>query len=208
MKSSLIRSGAAAIVAGLAFAACAGHGMVPSSGAPVSSDVIHAAPAATSPCPIPVGFPFKGSCNPIAIATTGATGDLKPYKGFTLTSALSTNNAKKGTYLVFQDATGEGDIGKYNGQSFPKLKGAILYLAALNTSKAFSFNATPSIKITSKAAIKGKSCLLNELMKTGWQSTPISGTVKGHSVTFGSLPVALAVPASTTGPFYLGFSCK
>ena len=42
MTSSLIRSGAAALVAALAFAACAGNTTVPSSGLPAASDSIRA----------------------------------------------------------------------------------------------------------------------------------------------------------------------
>jgi hypothetical protein len=210
MKSSLIRSGAAAIVAALAFAACAGHGLVPSSsGLPSSTgNAVHvaAAPAAGNPCPIAYGWPFGGSCDPVALATTGAKGKLKGYMGFTLTSTLATNNAAAGTYLVFQDATGKGDIGKYKGKKFPADKNAILYLAALNTGAAFTFNATPAIKITSTKAIPGKACSLDQLStKLKWGPSGLTGKPKGKTVTFLSLPVPQQVPAGT---FYLAFSCK
>jgi hypothetical protein len=209
MKSALIRSGAAAIVATFAFAACGGsNGMVPSSAGMASNTALHVAPAATNPCPIPVGWKFGGSCDPVALKATGAQGKLAPYKGFTLTSKLSSNNAAKGTFLVFQDATGAGDIkGKVSGKSFPKLKGTILYLAALNTGAAFTFNASPGIKITSTSAIKGTACALNELTTKGWIAPGITGIVKGKTVTFTALtiPGGEAVPA---GPFYLAFTCS
>jgi hypothetical protein len=210
MNSSLIRSGAAAVVAALAFAACGGsNGMVPaSSGMPsTTGNALQMTSDAASPyCPIPVGYPFGGSCNPIKLKKTGSAGNLKAYKGFTLTSQLSSNTSKKGTILAFQDATGKGDIGKYKGKSLPKDKNAILYLAGLNTGAAFSFNATPAITIKSTTAINGKSCSLDQFEKNGkWKATGITGTVKGKTVAFGSLPVSKAIP---NGVFYLAFSCK
>jgi hypothetical protein len=219
MTSSLIKSGAAALVAALAFAACAGNQSVPTSSLPMTPDSIRAAaPDAASPCPIPVGWAFAGPCDPIALSTTGAKGSLPAYKGFALSSTLGSNNAKKGTFLVFQDATGKGDItGTVEGQKFPADKNAILYLAALNTSKkGFTFNVSPAISITSKAKIKGKGCSLDKLgvTKTGfaWGPSGITGTIakNGKSVSFPGLPVpgGEAIPASSAGPFYLAFSCK
>ena len=208
MKSTFLRSGAAAIVATLAFAACAGHGLVPSSSGPTSTgNAVHvAAPNAGSPCPIAYGFPFGGSCDPVALATTGAKGKLKPYKGYALSATLATNNAAAGTYLVFQDATGKGDIGTYQGHKFPVDKGAFLYLAALNTGAAFNFNATPAIRISSATAISGKACSLDLLSTKGkWGPSGITGKPKGKTLSFTSLPVTQPVPAGT---FYLAFVCK
>jgi hypothetical protein len=213
MTSSLIRSGAAALVAALAFAACAGNGTVPSSSSlpVVTSDSIRAAvPDAAVPCPLPVGWVFGGPCDAVPLTKSGGTGSLKAYKGFTLTSVLASNNAKRHTALIFEDATGKGDItGKVNKRTFPLLKGAILYLAALNTGAAFSFNGTPGITIKSKVKIPGKVCTLNELKPKGkgfvWSPTPIQAAPKGKSVIFGSLPVSQAVPA---GAFFLAFSCQ
>jgi hypothetical protein len=212
MKSSLIRSGAAAIVAALAFAACAGNGSVPSSSLPNTANSMHAAaPNGTgAPCPLPVGWIFGGPCDTVPLTTSGGSGSLKAYMGFTLTATLGGNNAKKGTALIFEDATGKGDItGKVNGKKFPVLKGALLYLAALNTGKEFTFQTTPAIVIKSKTAIKGKLCTLNQLITKGkgfaWNPTPIQAKPTGKSVSFGSFPVAETIPA---GPFFLAFGCK
>jgi hypothetical protein len=216
MKSSLIRSGAAALVAALAFAACAGNATVPSSGLPITSDSIRAAaPNAGVPCPLPVGWVFGGPCDTVPLKKTGGSGSLPNYMGFTLSSTLFSNNAKKGTALVFEDATGKGDItGKVNGKPFPKLKNALLYLAALNTSAAFIFNATPQITIKSKSKIPGKVCTLNQLAPKSknskvliWSPTPIIGAPKGKTVVFGSAqpPNGQPIPA---GAFFLGFTCQ
>jgi len=211
MKFSLIRLGAAAAAATLAFAACAGNGTVPTSSLPATSDSLRAAaPDAKIPCPLPVGWVFGGTCNTVPLTTKGGKGTLPAYKGYTLTSVLASNNAAKGTALAFQDATGNGDIsGAVNGKKFPPLKNAILYLAALNTGKAFTFNGTPAISITSASAIKGKACVLNELKPKGkgfaWDSTPIQAPVKGKTVSFSSLPFPQAVPA---GAFFLAFACQ
>jgi hypothetical protein len=212
MTSSLIKSGAAALVAALAFAACAGNSTVPSSGLPTTSDSIRAvAPDSGVPCPLPVGWTFGGPCDTVPLTKTGGTGSLPNYMGFTLTSVLQSNTAKKGTALVFEDATGKHDItGTVKGKPFPKLKNAILYLAALNTSSSsFVFNATPAITIKSKSKIGGKVCTLNELMKKKgayfWQSTPIQGVPKGKTVSFGSVQSSQTIPA---GAFFLAFSCK
>jgi hypothetical protein len=211
MTSSLIRSGAAALVAALAFAACAGHGTIPSSSLPTTADSIRAAaPDAKVPCPLQVGWTFGGPCDNVKLTKTGGSGTLPLYMGYTLTSVLQSNTLKKKTVLAFQDATGNGDIkGKVNGKKFPVLKGAILYLAALNTGAAFSFNATPQITIKSKSKIAAKACVLNQLTPKGkgfvWKSTPIIGYPKGKSVTFGSVPFPQAVPA---GSFFLAFGCK
>ncbi len=212
MTSSLIRSGAAAVVAALAFAACAGSGTVPSSSSlPTTVDSMRAAaPDATIPCPLPVGWVFGGPCDAVPLKKSGASGSLPKYKGWTLTSMLASNTAKPHTTIIFEDATGKGDItGKVKGKSFPVLKDAILYLAALNTGAAFAFNATPGITIKSKTKIPGHVCVLNELLPKGkgyyWKPEPIQGAPKGHSVIFGSLPASLPVPA---GAFFLGFSCS
>jgi hypothetical protein len=212
MTSSLIKSGAAALVAALAFAACAGNSTVPSSnGLPMTSEAIHSnAPDGTAPpCPLPVGWVFGGPCDAVPLSTTGGKGSLKAYQGFTLTSVLA-SGAPKGTVLLFQDATGKGDItGKVNKKAFPLLKGSILYLAAVNTGKPFSFNATPQITIKSKAAIPGKECTLNQLAPKGkgftWNATPIHAAPKGKSVNFGSFGVPEAIPS---GAFFLAFSCQ
>jgi hypothetical protein len=217
MKSTLIRSGAAAIVASLAFAACAGgsNNMVPSSsGFPATSNAIHVSPDGTSPCPIPVGWSFGGSCDPVVLQPTGGKGKLKGYMGYTLTSTLSSNTAAANQVLVFQDATGKGDIktnASVGNAKFPLNKGAFLYLAALNTGAAFKFNSSPAIKLTSKAAFTKKSCALWETKAKGkgfiWVASGITATAKGKVLAFPSLPVpgGEAIPA---GPFYLSFVCK
>ena len=216
MKSSLIRSGAAALVAALAFAACAGNQTVPSSGLPVTSDSIRAAaPDAAPTCPLQLGWVFGGPCDTVPLTKTGGTGSLPNYMGFTLSSTLYSNTAKKGTALIFEDATGKHDItGTVKGKPFPKLKNAILYLAALNTGNPFVFNATPKITIKSKTKFTAKVCVLNRLRppakgKPGytWTPTPITGAPKGKTVIFGSIqpPGGQAIPA---GAFFLGFSCK
>lgn len=214
MKSSLIRSGAAAIVAALAFAACAGNGAVPSatSSLPTTPDSIRAAsPDGTIPCPLPVGWTFGGPCAAVPLTKSGGTGSIPKYKGWTLTSVLAPNNAKKGTALLFEDATGQGDItGKVNGKSFPVLKGAILYLAALNPKAAFTFQGTPAITIKSAKAIPGKVCTLNQLTAKGkgfvWTPTPIQGAPKGKTVSFPTISV-IQQPVPQ-GAFFLGFSCQ
>jgi hypothetical protein len=214
VSSSLIRSGAAALVATLAFAACAGgSSSIPSSGASSAGTSYRGVPvtdaAGANPCPINIGgWNFGGSCSPIVLKTSGGKGGLKAYEGYTISSELSSGTQKNGQVVVFADATGNGDItGKLKGKKFPLLKGAFLYLEGLNTGAAFVFNKSPGIAITAAKGFPGKTCVLSELAATGkWTSEPLPSGIKGKTLTFPSLtvPGGQDVPS---GPFFIAFSC-
>ena len=165
MKSSLIRSGAAALVAALAFAACAGNATVPSSGLPTTSDSIRVAAPDAAPPVRCLGWVFGGPCDTVPLTKTGATGSLPNYMGFTLTSVLGSNNAKKGTALVFEDATGKGDItGTVKGQAVPQAQERdSIPRRAEHQQAALASMSTPAITIKSKSKIAGKVCVLNQL---------------------------------------------
>ena len=136
MRLLTIRSGAAAIVAAVALAACGGHGVVPSqsfaSGNAVStgSDALLNAvsDAKVSKCDITGMYYFHGSCVPFNLNmnsnTTIELGKYGAYHGIKITTTLSTiQNPPKGVKtipFIMGDAVGNGDItGQVKGKSFP-----------------------------------------------------------------------------------------
>jgi hypothetical protein len=136
MRLLTIRSGAAAIVAAIALAACGGHGVVPSqsftSGNAVSagSNVLLNAvsDAKVSKCDIAGMYYFHGSCVAFTLNLLGNTtielGKYGAYHGIKITTTLSAiSSPPKGVKTVpaiMGDAIGNGDItGQVGGKSFP-----------------------------------------------------------------------------------------
>lgn len=132
MRLLTFRSGAPAIVAAVALAACGGHGVVPqgvsqtSAFAPLN-DVAQAVSPDASPCSIPGLYYFMGSCAAFHLKMNGTTvvplGSKTPYKGIKITTTFGAfENPPKVPYIdaVMGDAIGKGDItGKVGGKSFP-----------------------------------------------------------------------------------------
>jgi hypothetical protein len=223
MRFSTFRSSVAALAAAVAFAACSGHGLTPSTslpGASMSNDTGGATPfKAVGPCGAQQtkGWLFGGSCFSVVLKTTGESGTLKAYKGITIAAKLGTNNAKAGTIIIFRDATGKGDIkpikpspafplygkkGCAKGASCPGT--AFVYIEGENSSKAFSLNFTPGITVTNTGKYPGKRCILAELGATGWGATALNATVTGKKLTFKSLPAPQSIPS---GAFFLALAC-
>jgi hypothetical protein len=138
MRLLIIRSGAAAIVAAVALAACGGHGVVPQSVSQTSafaplSDVAQAVSPDKSPCNHPGMYYFLGSCAAFKLKMSGVTtvplGSKTPYKGIKITTTFGSGNGPafdnppKGVSFVdavMGDAIGKGDItGQVGGKSFP-----------------------------------------------------------------------------------------
>ena len=130
----MIRTVATAIVAAVALAACAGHGVVPSQSVvpAVSNGFLANGFAAgpdgkTSPCDLKGMYYFHGSCRAFSLNMTKATtlklGQFGPYQGITITTTFSafTNPPKVQTVAaVMGDAIGKGDItGTVGGKAFP-----------------------------------------------------------------------------------------
>ena len=180
MRSSLIRSGIAALVSAIALAACGGHGIVPQSAAPGSSFGAQRA-RAKSPCANPkLPWYFKGSCVASILTSKGGTVKLAPYKGITATISLYANSAKGKVAFVTGDALGKGDItGKtafplYGSKTCAKGSNCtgttLVYLEAVNSSKAtikFTGSQAAQLVIASKK-FPGKSCGPALLSAKGW----------------------------------------
>lgn len=134
MRVSIIRSGFAAIVAGVVLAACSGHGIVPSqlssNGAMVPAGNVLGAlqDAKTSKCNRPGIYYFHGDCVQFNLnMNSNSTVDLGKYGAYhgikiDATYGVFENPPKGVKYVVAieGDATGNGDItGQVNGKNFP-----------------------------------------------------------------------------------------
>jgi hypothetical protein len=134
MRFSMIRGGATAIAAAAAFAACSGHGIVPSQTLSngVTTNAVGVAPNglgdAPSPCNTPGLYYFQGSCKPFKMNMNTTTvvklGQFGAYKGITINATLSKiQSPPKGVNnvaAIMADAIGKGDIiPPKGGKPFP-----------------------------------------------------------------------------------------
>lgn len=220
MRISMIRAGVVAVAASVALAACASHGVVPSSsspGQPLGNMARGLTPAAPGLCGVKQqGWIFGGSCGVAMLKASGGKSALKAYKGISVKVVLGANTLSKTTPIIFRDATtpGKDIVGKVKGHAFPAYGGkaapgkAVVYFAGINTGSAFAFTVTPGITIH-KATGKypGKTCVLGELTSKGWTATPLAGKVVGQNLIFPQFPdpAGLGIPK---GPFFLAAACR
>ena len=134
MRVSTIRSGFAAIVAGIVLAACSGHGIVPSqlssngAMAPAGTVLGVQPDKKTSKCDIPGIYYFHGDCVGFNLNmnsnTTVDLGKYGAYHGIKINTTYGVfENPPKGVPSVAAiegDAIGKGDItGQVNKKNFP-----------------------------------------------------------------------------------------
>lgn len=233
MRSHMIRAGIAAIAATVALAACASHGLVPSSsgglgqsalGPAVLSDSL-ANPDLKSCATSPPQFwwLYKGSCDPkVTLKPSGATFTLAEYLSITVKGTIGHNTTKGTATITLADATDtNGDVTTWKGKPFPKYLArgkTFIYAVAVNQSnqtiKPVTGGSKPVLQyvITDTKGLPGKTCgvaLLNEETngKFVWSSFPGTFTAKGNTVTITqySVPRGFEIPPKT--PLYFGVNC-
>ncbi len=211
MRFSMTRTCVVATVAATALAACAGHGMVPSSPTalaptnvilpagddggvlPLKGKIKH---CATSP---PQNqWIFKGACDEFILKPGGGNFSLHEYGLITVKGSIGKNTLKGSAKIAIADAVDKkGDIEKFGGKSFPLYKGngkTIAYASANNQSsqtiKPIVVKNKPIIQyiITDAKKLPGKKCSAAILShesggKLFWDPLPSSFPVKGKSVT-------------------------
>jgi hypothetical protein len=227
MRSSIIRSCALATVAAMGLAACAGHGVVPSSSselAPMASNA-GIAPLLTTCVKSPPQYEwiFKGACVGFMIKDTGGSFALGDYENITIKGSIGDNDAKGSVKIVLADAIDKnGDIESYKGKSFLAYKAqgtTIVYAAAINQStqtiKPHAAKDKPVLTyvITDSKGLPGTECRAAVLahQKNGtlkWSSLP-GGPFgkKGDTVTItqSEAPAGFSLPPKV--PLYLAVNC-
>jgi hypothetical protein len=73
----------------------------------------------TSTCQISGYYEFEGACTSAVLSAAGTTFKLKSYRNIRATFRIPKNNGDGNYTFTYADATGEGDIGEWNGQAFP-----------------------------------------------------------------------------------------
>jgi hypothetical protein len=225
----MIRAGVVATVAALALAACAGHGVVPSTtsgGAPMVSGFGNTSPLALKTCdtsPPQYEWIFKGACDEFKLADTGGTFSLDEYENITLKGSIGKNTVKGDVTVALADAIDKnGDVEKYKSATFPayKAKGTtVLYAVANNTStqtiKPISGGGKPVLEyvITDAKGLPGKTCgaaVLGKLKNGTLKWSPFPGTapVKGKTVTIAvyEAPAGFELPPKSI-PLYFAVNC-
>lgn len=197
MRFSFIRTSVVASAAAVALSACGGHGLVPSQGAaPMAS--LNAAPDKSEKCTTldQPTWVFEGSCvYVVPLNRKGMTIKLPAYKGVTESTTLPASNVKRSIGFSIGDALGQGDIKKWHGKRFPLIAAtagkSVLYVEAMNFQSDLTFSSTGKLIFTITApSLPGKTCPLSLLQTTGkWFTTPLTGKVKGTTVTF-DIPVS------------------
>jgi hypothetical protein len=197
MRFSFIRTGFVATATAIALTACGGHGFVPSqSAAPMTS--VNAAPDTSEKCTNldQPTWVFEGSClYVVPLKRTGMTIKLPAYKGVTESTTLPASNVKRNIGFSIGDALGKGDIKRWKGKRFPLIgKSAgtsVLYVEAMNFQSGLTFSSTGKLIFTVTApSLPGKTCPLSLLQTSGkWFTTPLTGKVKGTTVSF-AIPVS------------------
>jgi hypothetical protein len=219
------------VVAALALAACAGHGVVPAGDSFAPSAL--SAGAAKTPAPKKTPNPctkgatqspwvFGGACAIGALSNkAGTTAKMPTYDAITVQAVFSANNAKPGTELLVRDATGKSDVtGKFAGKLMPAFNtvgsppqtntvSPLVYLKVHNEGAAFQFQGIPQITITVKSPFpKGTVCFLTQMNISNytWVQNPVlPSSIKGNVITFGTLTNQVSVPKN--GTIYIAAAC-
>jgi hypothetical protein len=231
MRLSIIRSCVVATVAALALAACAGHGIAPSSPSafvPDASSGVDLSPLKLTTCatsPPQYDWIFKGACDEFTLKSTGGKFSLQQYEDITITGLIGKNDVKGKATIALVDAIDKkGDIEKYDKTSFPPYKASgttIVYAAAINQSsqtiKPIAVAGKPVLQyvITDSKGLPGNTCgaavLAHE--KTGglkWTPLPATGPIKGDTVTISQYEVPSGFelpPKADETPIYFAVNC-
>jgi hypothetical protein len=233
MRFSLFRSGVICAASALALAACAGHGIVPTSQAPLgpsngldtlSQDMSpDLTSCATKP---PQGqWVMKGACTKITLKPSGADFSLAKYMDITVTGSIGENNVKGTATVYLADATDKSDIENWKTAVFPKYKGTgttFVYAAAINQStspiipKVVKSKPILEYVITDAKGLPGNKCGAAVLTfvkgKPTWKPLPITAQVKGKTVTIAqyTVPRGFELPPKTKSgltPLYFAVNC-
>ena len=230
MRFSLFRSGVICAASALALAACAGHGIVPTSQAPLapsngldtlSQDSLLSPDLTTCATKPPQGeWVMKGACTKITLKPTGADFSLEKYMNITVTGSIGANNLKGPATVYLADATDKGDIEAWKGLAFPKYKAAgttLIYAAAINQSsnpiipKVVKNKPILEYVVTDSKGLPGTECSAAVLTfskgKPVWKPLPVQGKVKGKTVTLAqyTVPRGFELPPKT--PLYFAVNC-
>jgi hypothetical protein len=181
----MIRACVISIASTIALAACAGHGMVPSSqgalnpmpqgaltpmapqGATTLEDQLSPDLTTCPTTPPQYQWIFKGACTKITLKPNGAPFTLGQYMSISIKGSIGANNVKTSATVYLVDATDKGDIENYKGKTFPKYNGrgtTCIYAAAINQSsqviKPKAKQGVPVLQyvITDTKGIPGKQC--------------------------------------------------
>lgn len=235
MRLHMLRAGVVASAAALALAACASHGLVPSSPSGASAmgsdagafsggmDAIHKRGTTCDTSPPQYLWIFKGSCDSkIVLKPTGATFSLATYDDITIKGTIGKNTTKGTANIIIADATDTGgDIETYKGKAFPpyKAKGkTFVYAVAVNQStqtiKPIAVKGKPILQyvITDSKGLPGQTCgvaLLAQNTKGQFQWSSFPGTFKASgktiTITQYNVPAGFEFPPKT--PLYFGVNC-
>ena len=219
MKLSTIRSGAAAVAAAIALAACGGHGLVPVQNAVPGFNAI--TPMSTNPCytkAVQPAWIFKGSCVITKLPPKGKTIKLAPWKGVSVTVKLPKNTSKNASFVVVDALGGKNrDITKFKRKSFPAITPpalkSVVYVEAVNGTRNLKFTSGNLVFTIKAARFPGKNCPLSVLTskpKLHWFNTPFHGAIKGGTMTFtipGNALGRLFPTGLPLGPLYFNDAC-
>ncbi len=235
MRLSLFRSGVICAASALALAACAGHGLVPTSQAPLgpsngldtlSQDNLLSPDVTSCATKPPQGqWVMKGACSKITLKPTGSPFALSKYKDLTVSGSIGANNLKSPATVYVADAIDKGDIEDWKTTPFPKYKATgttIAYAAAINQStnaiipKVEKNKPVLEYVITDSKGLPGKECSAAVLtFKNGkplWKPLPVQGPVKDKTVKLAqyTVPRGFELPPKTKSgltPLYFAVNC-
>jgi hypothetical protein len=216
----------------IALAACAGHGMVPSSSQSafnppmLSRDAMSLdqfSPDLTTCTSSPPQYQwiFKGACTKITLKPTGGHFTLGQYMSISVKGSIGANSVKTTAVVYLADATDQGDIENYKGKAFPKYKArgtTFVYAAAINQSsqviKPKAKQGVPILQyvITDTKGLPGKQCeaAVYTKQRNGtfkWTSFPSEFPVKGKTVTITQYSVPNGLQLNPKTPLYFAVNC-
>jgi hypothetical protein len=164
-----------------------------------------------SPCDLPGGWWFKGSCVLELFTPHGGVMTLTPYRGVAVTMAVGDNDAPPAPIpFVAADAIGDGDIaGRINGafpfagygrqcvtasrSLAPCVGKPLIYLTIANGGHVrVRFDATPVVSVTSARGFPGKVCAIATMVgidtrgQTAWVVPPSFAVPNGTKLRFES----------------------
>lgn len=229
----MISGSAFAAGALLALAGCAGHGIVPSSSAPLAPTAMSPATFdSVSPLRLPTcaktppqyDWIFKGACNLFTLAPAGGTFRLKSYQYISVSGLIGRNTLKGSVQVAIADAIDNGDVTKWGKLTFPPYKAAgttVVYAAVNNQSKdvikpnpeknkpILQYTIADAKGFPGRANVCGAALLTQGAHGSlVWSPFPGTGTIKNDSVTITVYvaPKGFELPPQGS-PLYFAINC-
>lgn len=185
----------------VALAACATHGSMPATVAPVNGVTQITAPdEGTSQLEpdakacythrVQPRWIFRGACRTHRISGSGSVLKLRAYRGYSVVLKIPPNDAaRRHRPTLLADATGSGDVRPFKHKAFPLDGNAFLYLEIVNRGKPIVFRKGSKVALTVAntsfpAGPCGIATLRDRKGHAAWRALRVTANPSGTTLSF------------------------